>query len=255
MNGSNRRPSIVVATTCFADANPAIHLAIFLAQRMNSEVKAVLIEDDAILRTAALPFSRALYPTENTSIPVTPQGMTAAYHRDASLIEGRLASASRRASVSWSFERQSGRIRTLLQQSADLGDLVLVGHSRSQKEAREIVLFFGGRASQNSLIKLGLDIAEQTNSVLRVFTPAPVQDIVAELENRASKQHMLAEKVIFQNDINAGDHFLTHIAKSRPSAVLVGPENAIILNAEKLADIARCPVIIDNRGHDDNASS
>jgi len=254
MNISNRRPSIVVAATCFADANPAIKIAIALAQRMNGDVKMMLVEDEAISRAASLPFAKSLYPTGVTSTTVTSQDMTAAYHRDANLIERRLAAATYQTSVSWTFERQSGRTRSLLEQLESLGDLVLVGHSRSQEEAREIVMFDGDAARRKSLVKLGMDIAGRTNSFLKIFTPAPAQNIMAKLGDRASTQPNATESLIIHSQTNAADHFLTYIAKSRPSAVLIGREDAINLKPEKLANLARCPVIIDNRGEDDIAS-
>ena len=250
MTGQPSRTRIVVAATCFADADPAIRIAVSLARRLDGDIRALLIEDEAVLQSAALPFARALLGSERSSRPVTPNDMQLAYLRDARRIEGSLEVATRRSTVQWSFERRQGRAQALLDQAAGSDDLVLLGYHQRRPGVGEIVLLDTSRPPRADLVKLGVEMARETGSVLRFFTDAPVQGGLTGEVDETPRRVLSGRSRVVQEHSADKERFLAHIARSRPYAVLMGRGDALELGAERIAEIARCPVIVDLKTRD-----
>lgn len=247
MTGKPSRTRIVVAATCFADADPAIRIAVSLARRLDGDIRALLIEDEAVLRSAALPFARALQGPERSSRPVTPDDMQSAYLRDARRIEGSLEVATRQSAVRWSFERRPGRARALLDQAAGSCDLVLLGHHQRRAGIGEIVLLDTSHPPREDLVKLGIELARETGSILRLFTDVLVLDSLAGETDETPRRFLSGRSLLVQERAADKERFLAHIARSRPYAVLMGRADALELGAETVAEIARCPVMVDLR--------
>lgn len=250
MTGQPSRTRIVVAATCFADADPAIRIAVSLARRLDGDIRALLIEDEAVLQSAALPFARALLGSERSSRPVTQGDMQSAYLRDARRIEGSLEVATRQSAVRWSFERRPGRARALLDQAAGSGDLVLLGHHQQRPGIGEIVLLDTSHPPREDLVKLGAELARETGSVLRLFTDVPVQDGLVGGADDPPRRFLSGRSFVVQERAADRERFLAHIARSRPHAVLMGRTDALELGAETVSEIARCPVMVDLRPRD-----
>ena len=207
----HRRTRIVVAATCFADADPAIRIGVSLAEFLDGDIKAMLIEDEAVLHSAALPFARAFHATGRSSLPVTSNDMRSAYLRDARRIEGRLADATRRSMVSWSFERCTGRARAMMDQAAASGDLVLVGHHQRRADFREIVLLDSSEPPQEELVGLGIQMARESGAMLHLFTASPVQHAGIGATSELPRRPVSGRSRIVQENARDREKFLSHI--------------------------------------------
>ena len=249
-SGLKQDPRIIIAATCFADANQAIRVGATLAAIAKSTIHAMLVEDDAILRWAALPFAKALTRSDRASRAVTPEAMQQAFSRDARTFELALHKAAQSTRTQWTFERRRGRTLQLLREMVHAGDLVLVGHQRSEPRQGEIVLFDIATPPDGPQLVLGLQLAQRLGCPLRLFLPHASLDAARRgiADWRRIQTDPTTPQVTFAD---AEDHpgFMAHLDLARPSVVLISSTTELETDLSLIADTARCPVLVHIRPH------
>lgn len=246
MTAESRPPSrrVIVGAACFADAHPAIGVAIDLARYADAEIIGLLIEDEAVNRYAALPFAMALSTSTRRNRRVTPQDMTSAFARDAHAFEQTLAETTRNLSLRWSFERRKGRMLAQLRGVAISGDLLVLGHERPQRTDGEIVLVNPTRSVDRGLVDLALELSRTRHLPLRIFAPDGVADEISAIHNAHQRHHPTQDRVEIRHGPSDNvPGFLAYLGHQRPNLVLLAGAADLDLDIEKVVSAARCPVM------------
>jgi len=158
---------ILLGARCFADAEPAIPIAVDLAIRTGATLHGIFAEDRAMLDLCG-----------TMATLVSPNGERLAFDRgameraclgDARAFERALARVAGAARVDWTFASGRGSIPALLQRAARQGDLLLHGY-RSPFPARDrIIVVTDGTEGTEALIRLSVAMAEGTGKPLHVI--------------------------------------------------------------------------------------
>ena len=245
MTDAPRPPRILIAACCYADALPAIRVGTDLARHLGGEIVAILAEDEAIQRTAALPFAKAISQSARTAQAITPQAMRDAFLRDAGIMRETLARLTAPSAIGWSFEHRQGPALRLLREIAATGDILLLGHERASRLAGEIVLIDPSDPVEPRLLDLGLHIARQTGRPLRLFVPSTAAPALRQtLAAQPTRTIAVIEDVADQANLNA------YLVRERPVALLIASSAGQQMDIEATLARARCPVIIAADGVD-----
>jgi hypothetical protein len=95
-----------------------------LAARLDAELAAVFVEDEELLRLAALPFARELGLSSAVRRPLRDRDLERTLRARAERSQAALAAAATRTHVRWSFRVTRGRIATCVTAAATEADLV-----------------------------------------------------------------------------------------------------------------------------------
>lgn len=244
--GRNQPRRIILGATCFADADSAIAIAVDLAREIDGEIKALLIEEEAISHFSSLPFARTVSVSGEPSEEVTPELMRKAFDRDARVFRQTLGSAAKRATLEWSFEERKGEFKSILEQDAVEGDFVLVGYqSLGRSSSNEVLLVEDVTSADNDLVKLASQIANAMSSSL---SAAILSHDKANARSRASElRGLLANAGIHVASILASNNksaTLDYIQNNKLTAVVTSEITAKALGLDALLSAGRCPVLL-----------
>ncbi|MEM7059936.1 MAG: hypothetical protein AAF557_20330 [Pseudomonadota bacterium] len=243
----SRAPRVILGAICFADARPAIRLGAELAACIGGEIRAMLVEDDAVRRFAALPFAKALIQTKRASQPITPADMQKAFARDASIFQETLDQAARRAAVRWSFEQRRGQFIAEMRNAASAGDLILIGHQRTHDPRGDIVLFDPSDPVDDRLLDIGAHLGQALGQKLRLFVSSQTVDAVQARLNLWCERHpAMPRLVVSYQDAADPTAFLRYLSETRPSALVASVGSELPNDIDAILDIARCPIILAN---------
>ena len=240
---SRHPPRIIIGARCYADALPAIHVGTDLAAQLGANILAILAEDDAIHRVAALPFSRAFCLPAGTPVAITPGAMRSAVAGDARIMRKTLARLADAASVRWSFQHRQGNILQSLRDMAVAGDLLLVGHQRARRESGEIVLMDRTDPIEPRLLNLGLHLARSSGRTLRLFVPAASAETLQD-QIRGGSAGDTALPDIKIDDAADQARFRSCLTRERPFVLLFAASAAQGQDIETIIGQARCPVVL-----------
>ena len=236
-------PRIIIGARCYADALPAIHVGTDLAAQLGANVLAILAEDDAVHRVAALPFSQAFCLPAGTPVTITPGAMRTAFAGDARVMRKTLARLADAASVSWSFQHRQGNILQSVRDTAVAGDLLLLGHQRSRRQSGEIILMDPTDPIEPRLLNLGLHLARSSGRTLHLFVPASSAQALQE-KVRTGSAGTPAPPNIRIDDSADQARFRSCLATERPYVLLFAASAARGQNIEAIVSQARCPVVL-----------
>tara|TARA_R110000751_G_scaffold71441_5_gene144823 strand:- start:13178 stop:13930 length:753 start_codon:yes stop_codon:yes gene_type:complete len=240
-----RQWRIIVGATSFADANSAIALAVGLASELDGEINACLIEDEAVLAYAALPFARTIFPGGGKAEPVTLQAMQSAFRRDAEGFRKAIENAASLGAFRWTFQQKRGELRSLLPTGFGERDIVVIGRQRLPGRAGELYVLDDASQPAESLYAMALRTANRLKVPINVLIwgkdAAAVDARQAWVEQTCSKSGVPIQCVCgtaFDRTV------LDAIAKNSPAAMMLSRSVADQLDLEQLLDIGRCPVLV-----------
>lgn len=247
--GQVRPWRIIVGATSFADANSAIALAISLAGefagKLDCEIDAFLIEDEAILAYAAMPYARTIFPGGGKAEPVTLQAMQAAFRRDAHVFRNAIENAAAPGAFRWSFEHKRGELRSLLPTGLGERDIVVIGRQRLHGRAGDLYVLDDASQPAVRLYAMALRTAHRLKVPLNVLIwgkdAAAVDARQGWVEQTCLNSDVPIQSVCgtaFENTV------LGAVAKNSPAAMMLSRSVADQVDLEQLLDIGRCPVLI-----------
>jgi len=168
--------SVLLIAGCFADAAPALDLAVAVARRMGAGLEGVLALDPRA-EGAAL----ATVGARGRAGPAPGgEGLRRACAADARAFRRRLDLAAAGASLRWQFRTQSGVLPDLALVAGQPGDIVILGHRRFLA-LRGPVVALDDRAS-GPLSRFAADLARVLGLSARILpadTPPATIDLMA----------------------------------------------------------------------------
>ena len=219
---STSRSRIILGATCFADASPAIRIAIDLAKQVDARIDALLIEEYAISHFSTLPYARTLSQADQQIRKVNPHAMKKAFERDATAFQETLALAADKATLDWSFDKKRGELAQTVLSHVVTGDFVIFGHQPLGKS--------GGQ------------------KVLILSHPNDKKGYLAELGNRVAKTAgQPTEIVVLSSDLDekTKQEILEQINKMNLLAIIGSKRIVGRFGLENLLNMGRCPVLVE----------
>jgi nucleotide-binding universal stress UspA family protein len=118
---------ILVAVDASAHSLAALEVAADLARRLEADLAGLFVEEDDLLRLAALPFARAYSADAADLARIDPEAMRRALHVQAERARRALAAVAARHHVAWSFRIARGSAGAALIEAARDCDLLGMG--------------------------------------------------------------------------------------------------------------------------------
>jgi len=115
---------ILLALDIGNESTASLEASLALAARLDAELAALFVEDEELLRLAALPFAHELGSMSAARRPLRDQDLERTLRRRAARSEAALAAAATRANVRWSFRVARGLIASRVIEAAMEADLV-----------------------------------------------------------------------------------------------------------------------------------
>lgn len=134
---------ILVAIDASAASLDALAAAAAVALRLGSELEGVFVEDEDLLRLAALPFAGIVRTPGGEREPIDPASAEVALRAVASRARDAVERAASRHGVAWSFRVSRGRVAREVLSAAEGADLVVLGAAGHGRRGRGSV---GGTA-------------------------------------------------------------------------------------------------------------
>ena len=170
---------VLLFAGCYADAGPAIGLAVTLAQQMQAVLEGVLALDprmEAAEGAALVMAGRA----RGTTLALSRERLSLAYAADARAFRSRLDAAAARLSIRWSFRTDTGALPDLALGLRRPGDAVILGHRRFLPLRGPVIALEEGE--DGPAARLASDLARALNLRARVLpagTPAAALEPLA----------------------------------------------------------------------------
>lgn len=114
---------ILLALDAF-DESAGLEAAAALAARLDAELEALFVEDEELLRLAALPFACELGLTSAVRRPLHDQDIERTLRSRAARSQATLAAAATRTHVRWSFRVIRGQVASCVSEAAVQADIV-----------------------------------------------------------------------------------------------------------------------------------
>lgn len=235
---------IVIGATCYADATSVIDIGCFLAESIQAEIQAILIEEDAVHYLSALPRTRVT-PVGGTTQPVTPEAMIEAFRRDAAAYEKAVRERAAKRALRWSFEMRRGEFPVVLSGDLSAGDLIVFGYQALRNESGEILVVDYANDMDVSLVELAANVARERQLPLHVVLvrKSPDAAILVSEHSRSRMQRLATNLTIMDQHDNLGA-LMQMIRRGRVATVMISATLAGDIGINQLLDAARCPVII-----------
>ncbi|HDP88735.1 MAG TPA: hypothetical protein ENN42_02085 [Thioalkalivibrio sp.] len=172
-----------------------IESILLLARVLEAELTALFIEDDDLLRSAALPFTTEIPLSGGDARALDVARLERSLRHLARRMEAELAQAAERAQVRWAFRILRGRrLPTLLAEAGVEDLLVLARTPHSTAEARQaaqahtVAVVFDGSDSARHAVALAARLVGQDGHDLLLLDVAPAGK---GLDVRAARQWLL----------------------------------------------------------------
>jgi hypothetical protein len=235
---------IVIGATCFADAKSAIELAAILAEAVNADLKAYLVEDEALYEYASLPFAKAISFGSNYQA-VTPQAMLEAFGRDAVAFRRAIEETAHRKALGWTFETRRGEFDAIFNPENISGDFIVLGYQSLRKRGFEIVVLDEAGDLDITMIELASKLAKLLDVPLHVaLFPQMAGEAILVSSDAHAPIRNLAEKLTIVRGEAGKAEFLKSVQKSSPSAIITSAGMAGRIGVNTLLEAGRCPVVI-----------
>jgi nucleotide-binding universal stress UspA family protein len=121
-------PVVLVALDASPQSLAALETAARFASRLNAELRGMYVEDIDLVRTAELPFARAITHS-GQSHPLTPETMQRQLNRHADMARNAVEAVGMRRKLVWSFSVVRGTVYREIARAASVAEFVTVGRS------------------------------------------------------------------------------------------------------------------------------
>jgi hypothetical protein len=253
-----------------ADA-ASLEAAIRLAARFRAEVVGIFVEDEDLMRLAALPFARETAPLSAVTRRLNPDAMARALRARAEVLRARLQERALEAQVAWSFRVvQGGLLAEQLGESVASDLLILeIGGRRTVRvtgrifsrgactvwlrrafvaDGRPVVALFDDSPSNRRVLAVASQFAHRDGKHLLVMVSAGDQ---AEFERRAGQagEALAADGVEAEFQLlarEAATDLIQVVAAARGKLLVIGRDSPLASGAayQRLLENLPCEVVL-----------
>ncbi|MFO0902822.1 MAG: hypothetical protein U0939_07475 [Pirellulales bacterium] len=256
-----RAMRVLAAVDESPDGLAALEAAAALAAGLPGELAGLFVEDECLMRAAALPFTCELGIGTARSRPLEMADIQRRFAAVAKQLREQLERTAQRARLRWSFETVRGAVvRQTMERAVDVDFVVLgrhglaprsLGASRSPAPGRRpaplLVVFDGDAASQRSLAAAA-SLARERRTQLEVYLSPVEKQQTSELQfvavSRLEELHVRAR--VHASPLLAPAALLDAARRTQPQLLFVGATNRLLDERllESLVSDLHCPVAI-----------
>jgi predicted phosphoribosyltransferase len=263
-DGERPRGRIVLAIDTGSLTGPALEVAAALAAGLHSELSALFVEDERLIRLASLPVALEIGLSSAQWQQIELQDMERALRTQAERLRQVVGQAARRLTLSWTLEVVRGEILAVSLGRRRPEDLLVIGKGRlprlalggapaqagafSAFAARRVTVLFNGSESALRVLEAGHAIARAVAAELTLLIPAAGPAALEEHRGRAER--WLAERgaaaryfVIASREVTA----LAAAVRSQGTGILVWPtppDRRELATLAGLIEQVGCPVVV-----------
>lgn len=260
---TDESPSIARILVAFDSASAAANLmdaAAGLALGLQAELACLLVEDERLVRLAALPFARELGVASARSRPLDPEELARSLRVQAERVRSLVASTAKRLSLAWSLQIVRGQMMEAALSRSSETDLLVLGRSRYRPAhappSRHVqslahrpvaVLFDGSEASLRALYHAHT-LARVLGSPLLAIIPAAGAEAFRQKRAEAARrlQSLGGAAASYLSISEVRPEILEGALRERHVSVLVWPQRARTEDADlSLLERLSCPVVLD----------
>jgi hypothetical protein len=261
-DAERRRGRIVLAIDTGSLTGPALEAAAALAAGLQSELSALFIEDERLLRIAALPMAHEIGLSSAQLQRIELQDMERALRIQAERLRQVVGQTARRLTLTWTLEVVRGEILAASLERVRPEDLLVVGKGRVPRRphggarasafpalaARPVIVLFNGSESALRALEAGQALARIIPAELSVLIPAATSQILE--ERRARAAHWLAERGAAARYLSVASRepaALAAAVRSQGAGILVWPappDSRELAALARLVDEVGCPVVV-----------
>jgi len=220
---------------------PALEIAAGLALELQVELAGLYVEDERLLRFAALPFARELCFPSASARRVAPEDIERSLRAQAARLRQLMATTAERFAISWRLDIVRGEVPGSALSSTGASDLLVVGGPRYRPLAPEpreraaagrhalparpvVVLFEGSRTAARALA-LARDFAARLGSELMVLIPARDAEAFRKLRREAADLLGEAVAVSYMQMPKDGLDAIERALRARHAAAIFWPRS------------------------------
>jgi nucleotide-binding universal stress UspA family protein len=263
-DADRRRGRIVLAIDTGSLIGPALEVAAALAAGLQSELSALFVEDERLLRLAALPMVHEIGFSSAQRQRIELQDMERGLRIQAERLRQAVSQTARRLTLTWTLEVVRGEILSTSLGRMRPEDLLVVGKARLPRlalggvparggafpalAARPVTVLFNGSDSALRALEAGHAIARTIPTELSLLIPASTPQAFEEHRVRAAR--WLAERGAAARFLNVASRDPTALAaavRSQGGGILVWPtppDNRELAALARLIEEVGCPVVV-----------
>ncbi|MCP4317266.1 MAG: hypothetical protein GY789_14950 [Hyphomicrobiales bacterium] len=278
-NGKKSRPFRVLAGFgSMADELPTIDAAMILARALEADITGCFVEDADLLNLAALPFAKAIRPSDRSVLQIEREQMEQQFSRAASNWQRTLFARSSHSSVRCSFKIMHGAYSTEIAREAVASDIVVINPLNLPYRAPNaasllwhaideamgmvimpersqwlpngpVVLLISGSNADRSVLTIANRIARATGNQTVILTTdaaegtrQQIRDTAFEIFASEADIRLVAESRL--------ETAAVRIAELRPSFVILQPSKTSLSDASiaLLLNSSQAPLMLMRRG-------
>ena len=209
---TTQRSRVLLCATCYPDAEAAMTMATELARQIGADLHGVLVRDNKAFLTTEGVVSAVVYYSGAQATGVRTEDMARAFRADARRFRDQLLRKARDATIWADFQETEGRISEAMKAASESGDVVVFGIKPILRRGNDLVV----------VLEEGDDLPE----------------FVERLANRMGKHLTILSVQAEQNEL------LSQLDRMSPAAVILARESAELPSIARIAEVARCPVIV-----------
>jgi len=258
---SHTAARIVLGLECGMAEEPAMEAALALAVGMGSDLAALFVEDERLLRLASLPFGQEIGRTSALQRTFGREQIEHAFQAEAGRLRRLLAGAAAPLALKWTLDVARGDLMTVSLERLGPDDLLVVGRGWRTESARGRPA--GGQAPFRRLalrpvavllteseqgwraLDAAFAIAHRTSGELTILIHAEGQQAFRAERERARKR-LGGAAARYLHVPEKGPQAIAQVVRSQGAAALVwsglAPRNRAAL-AEMLEELT-CPVVL-----------
>jgi predicted phosphoribosyltransferase len=261
-DADRRRGRIVLAIDTGSLTGPTLEAAAALAAGLQSELAALFIEDERLLRVAALPMAHEMGLWSAQRQRIVLEDMERALRIQAERLRQAVGQTARRLMLTWTLEVVRGEILAASLERVRPEDLLVVGKGRVPRPAREraragafpalaarpVIVLFNGSDSALRALEAGHALARISPAELSILVPAASPQMLE--ERRAHATRWLAERGAAARYLSVASRepaALAAAVRSQGGGILVWPtppDSRELAALARLVDEVGCPVVV-----------
>lgn len=256
------RTRIVIALDTASLVAPVIEIGVALAAGLDAMLDALFVEDEQLLRLAALPFARELgYPSARLR-RLDPADVERALRAQVEQVRRQIAATAAALDLDWQLNVVRGDVLRTAFGYANVADILVVGRSVvaavpepglaappqfPSLRRRPMLALFDGSAAGTHALKAAQTAAGVAGAELVVLIPAAGPEPFRRLREQAAAvtraRRPVPSQYVYISDSAAGT--VARAARAQGGAVLFWPgdgRDPAVLAA--IVDAAPCPVVV-----------
>ena len=263
-DGERPRGRIVLAIDTGSLIGPALEVAAALAAGLQSELSALFVEDERLIRLASLPVAHEIGLSSAQWQRIELHGMERALRTQAERLRQVVGQAAQRLTLTWTLEVVRGEILATSLGRMRPEDLLVIGKGRLPRlalggapartgasravAARPVTVLFNGSESALRVLEAGHAIARAVAAELTLLIPATGPTTLD--EHRGQAERWLAERGAAARYLVVPSRDATALAagvRSSGGGILVWPtppDSRALATLARLIEQVGCPVVV-----------